>query len=142
MTRRGIVPELGSHFTVTRALGLEKATELLMFAKMINGSIAAEMGLVSEAVPADQVLSRAMEIARDVAVNVAPVSAAIVKSLMWESLTSSHDAIMKKEQDFFPRLISTADAKEGVQAFFEKRDPRWSLSVNADYPRILGKDNA
>jgi hypothetical protein len=49
---------------------------------------------------------------------------------------------MKKEQDFFPRLISTADAKEGVQAFFEKRDPRWSLSVNADYPRILGKDNA
>jgi enoyl-CoA hydratase/carnithine racemase len=137
MTRRGIVPELGAHFTVTRALGFEKATQLLMFAKMISGTEAVEMGLISEAVPAGNVLERALEIAREVAINVAPVSAAIVKSLMWESLTSSHDAIQKKEQELFPRLIATPDAKEGVQSFLEKREPQWSLSVSTDYPRIM-----
>ena len=139
MVRRGIVPELGAHFTVTRALGYEKAAELMMFGKMISGTEAHAMGLVAEALPADQVRERAMEIARDVAKNVAPVSAAIVKQLMWESLTSSHAQIMKKEQEFFPRLISAEDAKEGVQSFLEKRDPQWTLTVNNDFSRILGE---
>jgi enoyl-CoA hydratase/carnithine racemase len=116
---------------------MEKATQLLMFAKMISGTEAAEMGLVSEALPAEQVLDRALEIAREVATHIAPVSAAIVKALMWESLTSSHDAIQKKEQQLFPRLIATADAKEGVQSFLEKREPRWSMSVHNDYARLM-----
>jgi enoyl-CoA hydratase/carnithine racemase len=141
MVRRGIVPELGAHFTVTRALGYEKAAELMMFGKMISGSEAASLGLVSEALPAGEVLPRAMDIARDVSTNVAPVSAAIVKKLMWESLTSSHEDIMKKEQDFFPRLITSADAKEGVQSFLEKRDPQWTLSVSRDLDHIMGSRN-
>lgn len=136
MVRRGIIPELGSHVLLPRIIGFARATDLLMTGRMVLGAEAAQIGLVNESVPADQVLPRAMEIASDIAVHTAPVSQAIAKRLMWRKFTAELEETMKIEGQMLNVLIPSPDAGEGVRAFFEKREPKWSLTVSADTPEI------
>nr|MDT0664733.1 enoyl-CoA hydratase-related protein [Micromonospora sp. DSM 115978] len=77
--RRGLLPELAATWLLPRLIGLANATDLLLTGRIITGAEAASLGLVNCAVPAESVLDRAMEIARDIATNVAPVSAALTK---------------------------------------------------------------
>jgi len=141
MVRRGILPELGSHVILPRIIGFSRAAELLLTGRMLSGAEAAELGLVSRAVPAEQVLPAAMEIARDIAQNTAPVSVALAKRMMWEGLNAGVDEMIAAEGRIINRLASSPDSVEGVRAFFEKRTPQWSMSVNDDAPvyRALGK---
>ena len=132
MVRRGILPELGSHVILPRVLGFSKAAELLLTGRMMSGAEAAEIGLVSRAVPADQVLPVAMEMARDIAVNTAPVSVALAKRLMWEGMNMGIDEMIATEGRIINKLASSPDSVEGVRAFFEKRTPEWSMRVSSD----------
>jgi enoyl-CoA hydratase/carnithine racemase len=91
---------------------------------------------MSRAVPADEVLAVATEMARDIAVNVAPVSAALAKKLMWEGLNTPVDTMLALESSLLPKLASMPDSGEGVRAFFEKRDPRWQGRVSRDVPNV------
>jgi enoyl-CoA hydratase/carnithine racemase len=75
--RRGVIPELASNVTVARVVGLSNAADLLLSGRMILGREAAAMGLATRALPAEEVLPAALERARDIAVNAAPVSVAI-----------------------------------------------------------------
>ena len=86
------------------------------------------MGLCSRVTPDDEVLDTAMEIARDIAVNVAPASAAASKRALWESMTSTREQIDILETDLHHRLMRLPDAREGVEAFLERRSPRWTGS--------------
>jgi enoyl-CoA hydratase/carnithine racemase len=72
--RRGVIPELASHAILPRVVGFSNAADLLMSGRTIRGREAAEMGLASRALPADQVLPAALEHAREIATNAAPVS--------------------------------------------------------------------
>lgn len=137
MVRRGIIPELGSHAILPRIIGFSRAADLLLTGRMILGAEAATLGLVSMAVPAGQVLETAMEMARDIAINVAPVSAAIAKRLMWDGLNTSVDDMIMTEGKLIPVVAATPDAGEGVRAFFEKRAPNWSMSVNKEGQTFL-----
>ncbi|MFM1790707.1 MAG: hypothetical protein RLZZ526_1034 [Actinomycetota bacterium] len=132
MVRRGILPELGSHVILPRVLGFSKAAELLLTGRMMSGAEAAEIGLVSRAVPADQVLAVAMEMARDIAVNTAPVSVALAKRLMWEGMNMGIDEMIATEGRIINKLAASPDSVEGVRAFFEKRTPEWSMKVSTD----------
>jgi len=132
MVRRGILPELGSHVILPRILGFSKAAELLLTGRMMSGAEAAEIGLVSRAVPADRVLPVAMEIARDIAVNTAPVSVALAKRLMWEGMNMGLDEMIATEGRIINKLAASPDSVEGVRAFFEKRTPEWSMKVSSD----------
>ena len=132
MVRRGILPELGSHVILPRVLGFSKAAELLLTGRMMSGAEAAEIGLVSRAVPADQVLPVAMDIARDIAVNTAPVSVALAKRLMWEGMNMGIDDMIATEGRIINKLAASPDSVEGVRAFFEKRTPEWSMKVSTD----------
>ena len=132
MVRRGILPELGSHVILPRVLGFSKAAELLLTGRMMSGAEAAEIGLVSRAVPADQVLPVAMDIARDIAVNTAPVSVALAKRLMWEGMNMGVDEMIATEGRIINKLAASPDSVEGVRAFFEKRTPEWSMKVSSD----------
>ena len=132
MVRRGILPELGSHVILPRILGFSKAAELLLTGRMMSGAEAAEIGLVSRAVPADQVLPVAMDIARDIAVNTAPVSVALAKRLMWEGMNMGVDEMIATEGRIINKLAASPDSVEGVRAFFEKRTPEWSMKVSSD----------
>lgn len=132
MVRRGILPELGSHALLPRVIGFSRASELLLTGRMILGAEAAALGVVSQSLPAEAVLPAALDMARDIAVNVAPVSAAVAKRLMWEGVNMSIDAMIAAEGRLIPRMAAMSDSTEGVKAFFEKRTPEWTLSVSRD----------
>ena len=134
--RRGVIPELASHLIVPRVVGLSNAADLLLTGRTFSGREAAELGLASRALPADEVVPAARELARDIAVNTAPVSVAISKRLLWDSLSSTVTDTERRENRLFAWSGRQQDAKEGVTAFLEKRDPDWQLRVSADFPDL------
>ena len=85
-TRRGVAPELGSHFLLPRIIGFSRAADLLISARTFSGEEAAAIGLASRALPADDVLPTALEYAREIARDCAPNSCALVKELLWSAL--------------------------------------------------------
>ncbi len=135
--RRGMIPELASHSLLTRVIGLSNAADLLLSGRTISGKEAVELGLASAALPAADVLPAALEKARDMAINAAPVSVAITKKLLWEGMTMGMTDMMKRENKLFAWAGNQADAREGIKAFIEKRPPQWSLSASRDLPAGL-----
>jgi len=119
---------------VARVAGLSNAADLLLSGRVIRGREAAELGLASAALPADEVLPAALERAQDIARNAAPMSVAISKRLLWEGLTLSVPEMRRREDPLFAWLGGQPDAKEGVVSFLEKRSPEWKLSVSRDKP--------
>ena len=133
--RRGVMPDADLLWLVPRLIGASRAMDLLLTGRIFRGREAAEMGLVNRSVPDDQVLEVAMAMAQDIAVNTAPVSAALTKRMLWEFLSEPQRAPAAKRQGaMFGWTGRQADAKEGVMAFLEKRDPDWKLSKRDDYP--------
>lgn len=134
--RRGVLPELNAMLLVPQMAGAPRALELLMTGRIFSGREAAAWGLANESLPADQVLARAHEIARDIATNAAPVSVALVKRLVYENmaLSTNLSALQKRNHDLFAWVIRQSDAKEGPMAFMQKREPAWQLKKNADFP--------
>jgi enoyl-CoA hydratase/carnithine racemase len=134
--RRGVLPELASHITLTRVIGLSRAAELLLSGKTITGTEAAAMGLASRALPQAKVLPAALEMARDIAANTAPASVAVTKRFLWDGMGMSVPEMMKRENPAFAWFGNQSDAREGVQSFVEKRAPKWSLTPS-DVPKNL-----
>ncbi|MDA1075499.1 MAG: hypothetical protein O3A63_12170 [Proteobacteria bacterium] len=75
-----------------------------------------------------------MAIAQDIAANTAPVSVALSKKLLWEGLATKIPDMMKTEGKILQWMGSSADMKEGVRSFLEKRPPEWKMSVTKDIP--------
>jgi enoyl-CoA hydratase/carnithine racemase len=134
--RRGVIPELASHVIVPRVVGLSSAADLLLTGRIFRGREAAERGLASRALPAEQVLPAAREHAREY-LQAAPVSVAISKRLLWEGLTTAPLDMMRREMPLFHWSGAQPDAREGVQSFLEKREPRWQLRPGKDLPQEL-----
>jgi enoyl-CoA hydratase/carnithine racemase len=135
--RRGIMTELSSTWILPRLVGIARAADLLLSGRILLGEEAAALGLVNEAVDTAQVLPRALEIARNIAENCAPVSVALTKRMIWEHLGGPPPLeVAKREAKALWALGRMADSREGVQSFLEKRKPRWSLSPTKDMPDI------
>ncbi len=134
MVRRGILPELASHLTVAQVAGHSNAADLLLTGRIIAGPEAQAMGLASECLPKEDLLPRAMAIADDIATNAAPVSVALSKRLLWEGLASKIPDMMHTEGKMLQWLGTSADMKEGVMSFLEKRPAKWQMSVATDIP--------
>jgi enoyl-CoA hydratase/carnithine racemase len=127
--RRGLLPELGSTWIIPRLVGLAKSMDILLTGRIFTGAEGAAMGLANVAVPASSVLDRSMELAHDIAANVAPASAALTKRLLNAFLvTSDREQAEALEKELFMWTLSRDDAREGIQAFLEKRPPQWKQS--------------
>ena len=135
-TRRGMIPEFTSHYVVQRLAGFAAAADVLLSGRMMLGKELAELGIANEALPTDEVLPRAMERAKDF-VNTAPVSVAITKQLLWESMDLEYSELRKKEDKLFAWAGNQADAREGIESFLEKRAPAWKMSASRDLPEEL-----
>ena len=136
--RRGIIPEAGSTWIVPRLAGVSRAMEVLLSGRIFSGTEAAEIGVVSRALPAADVLGAAQDLARDIAANAAPVSVAATKALVYRGLEQpDRDAAHDVESAVFRWSGRQPDSAEGVTSFLEKRAPRWKLSKNADFPPQL-----
>jgi enoyl-CoA hydratase/carnithine racemase len=134
--RRGILPDLHSHWTLPRIVGHARATELLLTGRMFRGHDALEWGLATEALPAEQVLPRALELAHEIATHTAPISVGASKRLLWMHAPSP-ERVNELERDIHLHLMGTADSREGVMAYMEKRDPQWSMTPSEDWPAWL-----
>jgi len=142
--RRGVLPDAHSHWTVPRAIGFARTAELFLTGRHVTGEEAATIGLASRALAAAEVLVAAREMARDVAVNCAPLSVALSKRLLWESRGLTRDEVGQRETAYHHLVMGRPDALEGVMAFLERRAPRWQLAVPRDYPEpaqdcVLGR---
>ncbi len=137
MVRRGVVPELASHVILPRVVGFSRAAELMLTGRMLSGIEAAELGLASRAVPADEVLAEAISLAVDMVRDASPLALAVSKQLLWQGVTASVDEMLGREGRVIGSIARMPDAVEGVTAFFERRDPVWLGSVNDSADDLL-----
>ena len=115
--------DAGSHVTVPRLAGTSVAAEVLLTGRTFTSAEAVAWGLASRALPADEVLAAALDVARDVAVNVSPTSLAHSKQILWAGLPLAETEA--RETEAHHRLMKHPDAVEGPAAWRERRPPEW-----------------
>ena len=125
---RGITPEAASSWFLPRIVGISQALEWCLTARLFLAPEALAGGLVRSIHPADEVLDVARGLAAEIATNAAPVSAALTRQLLWRMLGADHPMEAHKLDS---RAIydsgRSADAREGVTAFLEKRPASWTM---------------
>jgi len=132
-------PAVGVGITMTLPMDIRIASEDakigFVFARRGIAQEAKEHGLVSRVVPADELLSTARELAREIAENTSAMSVALNRQLMYRMLGADHPMESHKiESKYIYWTGRNADVKEGVNAFLEKRKPEFSLKVSSDMP--------
>ncbi len=132
--RRGVMPDAFSHWTLPRIAGMATAADLLLTGRTFTGDEALQLGVASRVLPSAEVLPAALEVAHDMAVNTAPVSVAVTKRLLWGSFALDPAQVERLETELHHHVMGEPDAREGVMAFLERRDPQWSMTVNDDWP--------
>lgn len=133
--RRGVIPDCMAHWTLAHLTNLGVAAEVLLTGRTFDGPEAVAYGIANRAVPAAQVLDTALEMARDIVVNVAPMSAALCKRLLWDSAIHGYTPrqVASLETQLHHRVMGTPDATEGVAAFVERRVPRFGSQLSRDW---------
>ncbi len=136
--RRGIVPEACSSYFLPRAVGISQALEWCYSGKVFPAEEALQGGLVKAVYPKEQLLTEARAIAEDIRDNCAPVSVALIRHMMWKMLGADHpmEAHKLDSRGVYYRGRS-ADAKEGVESFLEKRPAEFELQVSKDMPEFF-----
>ena len=120
----GIIPGWGGTQRLARVCGLGVAKELILTGRPVDASEAERRGLVNAVYDPAELMQRTLETARLLA-SKSPVALAYAKEAANLALQGSHDAGLTQEASFFAMLFSTEDAKEGLAAFAEKREPRF-----------------
>lgn len=118
----GIMPGGGGTQRLVRAVGKFRAMKMLLTGEPVSGQDAFEMGLASEVVADDRVLSRSLEIAERIAA-MPPLSARRIKEVVLAGADCALGAGLMLERRAFETLFDTADKAEGMAAFLEKRKP-------------------
>ncbi len=131
--RRGVVPDCRAHFLLPRLVGMSAATEILLGGRRYVGADASRLGLANTVVPAAEVLPTALAWAHELATHGAPLSMAATKKMLWGDVAASDD-LDEAERRWHLHLMGRPDAREGVLAFIERRDPQWRGSVAEDWP--------
>jgi enoyl-CoA hydratase/carnithine racemase len=136
--RRGIVPEACSSYFLPRIVGIQQATEWVFTGRVFPAAEAKDAGLVrSVHAPAD-LLPAATALAREIADNTAPVSVALSRRMLWRMLGASHpmDAHRVDSRGIMERGRS-ADSREGVVSFLEKRPAAYPDRVSDGLPDVF-----
>lgn len=120
----GIIPGFGGTQRLPRLVGRGKALELLLTGDPITGKEAVALGLANVAVPGDAVLRTAVGLARKIASKSGPSVAALLGAVR-EGLETTLAAGLQIEAQAFAGLTETADMREGLMAFVQKRAPKF-----------------
>ena len=133
--RRGIVPEACSSWFLPRLVGVQQALEWCYTARIFEAAEAREGGLVRSVHPQGELMDVARGLAREIADNTSAVSVAMTRAMMWRLPSGDHpmDAHRVDSKAIY-RLSRSADAKEGIASFLEKRAPDYPGKVSEDMP--------
>lgn len=120
----GLIPDCGGLFFLPKAVGLLKAKELMMTADLIDAATAEKLGLVSYVYPDAEVAAKAYAMADRMAKS-APIAIGLMKKYL-NNTALTLDEVLAIEETTQPLLMGSADCKEGIAAFLEKRNPVFS----------------
>ncbi|WP_322048931.1 crotonase/enoyl-CoA hydratase family protein [Paraburkholderia sp. J67] len=133
--RRGITPEAASSWFLSRVVGISSALEWCYTGRVFTADEALARGLVRSVHAPDDLLPAAWALAREIADNVAPVSAAISRQMIWRMAGASHPMEAHRlDSRAIQSRGRSADAAEGVSAFLEKRPAAFPNRVSTDMP--------
>lgn len=121
----GLLPCAGGTQNLPWLVGEGWAKRMILCGERVDAAKALAIGLVEEVVPQGQALERALALAAQ-AQKQSPVSVAACKRLIQGARANPMQQILPAEREAFVDLFHTADQKEGVQAFLQKRAPKWS----------------
>lgn len=121
----GIIPGFGGTQRLPRYVGSAKAAEMIFTGEPILGTEAVQWGLANKAFPQEELLANTLELAKKIAKK-SPVSLKAVIALLQHSKTASFQDGIKAEAEHFGSVFESDDAKEGIAAFIEKRQPTFS----------------
>ncbi|OBK28575.1 crotonase [Mycobacterium sp. 1165196.3] len=136
--RRGVLPDCMAHWTLTQLTTLGVAADILLTGRTFGGAEAAALGIANRALPADRVLDHALTVARDIVVNVAPMSAALCKRLLWDTAINHYTPrqVAALETRLHERVMGGADAGEGVAAFRDHRPPNFTARLSQEWSSL------
>jgi enoyl-CoA hydratase len=120
----GVLPGFGGTQRLVRRVGIGRARQLIYSGEPLGAEDARAWGLVNEVVPPAELLTRARTLAGRIAGR-APLAVVAAKRAMRVGEDLPLERALMVEQDAFASLFGTADQKEGMRAFLEKRAPRW-----------------
>jgi enoyl-CoA hydratase/carnithine racemase len=133
--RRGIVPEACSSWFLPKIVGISQALEWTFTGRVFPAEEALEGGLIKKIYKPDQLIPAARALAREIADNTSQVSVALIRQMLWKMAGADHpmEAHKVDSRGIFARG-SSADVKEGVASFLEKRPAKFPDKVSKDMP--------
>jgi enoyl-CoA hydratase/carnithine racemase len=124
----GLVPEFGSTCSVPAGVGYLRAAELLLLEQPFDAKRAAELGLVTQVIPDETLLTTATETAQKLAQKPPSALQASKRLMKWSTRQQVEDA-MRAENEEFASRVHSAEAREAFQAFLEKRAPNFTRTA-------------
>ena len=136
--RRGITPEAASSWFLPKLVGMQTALEWCFTGRVFGAQEALDRGLVRSLHAPGELLPAAQALAREIADHSAPVSVALTRQLLWRMAAAAHpmDAHRVDSRAIQTRGAS-ADAREGVSAFLDKRPAVYPNQVSTDMPAFF-----
>lgn len=120
----GIIPGGGGTQRLTRLLGKQRAMELVLTGRRVRADEAYALGIVNKVAPADRWFEEALDLARAVAQG-PPLAVRLAKRAVLAAEETTLTAGMAVERRLYELTMATEDRREGMDAFLERRDPRW-----------------
>ncbi|HET6371258.1 MAG TPA: enoyl-CoA hydratase [Nitrospiria bacterium] len=121
----GIIPGFGGTQRLSRLVGRAKALEMILTGDIINAQEAKSLGLVNKVVPEGEVLKQALGLAKKITSKGGKALSAALRAVQ-EGFSRPLEEGLALESRLFGTLCETADMKEGISAFLEKRQPKFS----------------
>jgi enoyl-CoA hydratase/carnithine racemase len=137
--RRGLAAEYNMAWVLPRLVGVENALDLLLSGRTFDAAEAHRLGLVSRVVERDAVLAAARDYARDLARNCSPASMATIRHQVYTDLDAGFEDAMRRSARVMHAFATSADMREGVASFVERRPPAFAaLPDEFDPERVTG----
>jgi enoyl-CoA hydratase/carnithine racemase len=136
--RRGIVPEACSSWFLPRVVGISQALEWALSGRVFPAQEALEGRLVSRIYPPDELIPAARQLAREIADNTSQVAVALIRQMFWKMLGTDHPMEAHKvDSRGIVMRGASADVREGVTSFLEKRTAKFPDRISKDMPSFF-----
>lgn len=122
--KRSLIAGAGGLFRLPRAIGMAPAMEVILTGDLLTCHKAFNLGMVNKVVPAEQVMSAALDLAERIAIN-APLAVQASRRIASRAIIDEDDVLLRAGNAEFKEIAKTEDYKEGPKAFIEKRAPQW-----------------